>query len=304
TNQGDSPTLGWMRLHFGRLAGFFGFGISITLFSCLNLFSPLDSPSGDEQLISAARACVDRGNLACAFEKYGRVSSLKSDISISETSFAILDRNGANMAAFMDVMGTGDLSGGAMITGLANHLVGKADIAHRQSIVGAYQQVTGIKAPEVRGLVRLMTGMALIAELLAEDLSSGTYTTAKLVQDPTLCAASVATSCPGSIVCSGAPGSIIVSGPAIGDLDVVVPTTLTGPPSFHLIDAAMQKIKIALTQEIIADAGLGARTAAFATQLSNPPGGVVAADYLPLVAASDSPCYRWGMLDAGIGSAL
>src|SRR3954469_7732827 len=74
---------------------------------CMNVFDPFDNPTTDTQLISAARACFDRGDIACAKENYEKLSANNADIAASETAFAMLDENGAGMASFIQAFGSG-----------------------------------------------------------------------------------------------------------------------------------------------------------------------------------------------------
>ena len=58
-----------------RLFVIAGLAIPLVLQGCVNIFDPLDSPSGEAQLLSAARACFDDGDFACAREFYGKLGS-------------------------------------------------------------------------------------------------------------------------------------------------------------------------------------------------------------------------------------
>jgi hypothetical protein len=63
---------------------------ALAALSGCNVFSVLDSPSGDAQLISAARACFDQGDFACARDNYSKLSDSSADIRASEEAFLAL----------------------------------------------------------------------------------------------------------------------------------------------------------------------------------------------------------------------
>ncbi|MBI3534419.1 MAG: hypothetical protein HY072_02890, partial [Deltaproteobacteria bacterium] len=68
---------------------------SMFLVSCPNVFDPIDNPSGDAQLLSAARACFDKGDLACAKDNYGKITgTTDAEYAAAETAFTILEENG------------------------------------------------------------------------------------------------------------------------------------------------------------------------------------------------------------------
>src|SRR5262245_33958624 len=99
-------------------------GLIFFLFSgCFNLFSFIDSPQGDAQLISAARACFDRGDYPCALQYYQQVSASQADTARSEEALIILAQNGVGMSAFISAYGNSSSSGGQFITRLAGKII-------------------------------------------------------------------------------------------------------------------------------------------------------------------------------------
>src|SRR4051812_4388213 len=77
----------------------FGASLILSIAGC-NLFSPLDKPSGDPQILSAARACLDRADYGCALDFYEKLSAESNDIKLVEEAYAILDQNGAGFGAY------------------------------------------------------------------------------------------------------------------------------------------------------------------------------------------------------------
>ena len=84
------------------------FLLALVNLSCLNVFSPIDSPSGDAQFLSLARACFDQGDIDCANKYYAKVSgTTEAETAAAEEAFTILDKNGATMGALMQSLGCG-----------------------------------------------------------------------------------------------------------------------------------------------------------------------------------------------------
>ena len=69
----------------------FGIGLSLAcLLTACNLYGGLSKPANDEQYLVAARACLDRGDYACAKENYQALSTNYNDVRISETGLTTL----------------------------------------------------------------------------------------------------------------------------------------------------------------------------------------------------------------------
>src|SRR3954462_4044880 len=81
------------------------------LVGCPNLFSVVDKPQGDAQLISAARACLDRGDIPCALADYQKLSNKNSDIANSESAAAILEKYGVGVVDFAGAVSGGKTPG-------------------------------------------------------------------------------------------------------------------------------------------------------------------------------------------------
>lgn len=169
--------------------------VIIAAFLCggCNLTGFMDSPSNDDQYISAARACLDQGNFQCAMDDYGKVSSANSDISNSEMAITELDEQGATMDAFMDfVADLGEYNTGVAITKLVEKLIPGAGETKRVAIWTAYNSRTSIGDTELQNFVQFAGGLALAAEILAEAGNTDTQQLfqADLVETPSTCISS------------------------------------------------------------------------------------------------------------------
>lgn len=263
-----------------------------------NLFSIFGSPSGDDQYLSAARACLDQGDLTCALENYGKVSSENTDVATAETAFATLDRAGASAGSFTKAVSGENLANpGKAITALAG-AVGRSatpGASLRKNIFSAYQYLKTIQAPDLRGEVRFVTALWLIAAALAEDSGvPGQLKAADLAVDPAQCAQQPVSACFSSVACSGPIGKKLVSGPDISSLDTATDTQLDGAPSFHMIRAALDQVSTG-----VAEMGAAKAFGAFVDQLK----ANQAATPLPVDSGSvlDSPCFRWALIAGGVG---
>lgn len=161
------------------------FVVSALILSGCNIYSPIDSPSGDAQALSKARACFDAGDYSCAATHYGKLSSAYDDEHHSEIAFLILDQQGATTAAFMNAIVNGADNMGKLITTLAVTLnTSEKGADKRFQIFQAYKNVDLIQNSKLRGLIRFATSFALLSEIFAEGANqTGPVKGADLVVD-------------------------------------------------------------------------------------------------------------------------
>jgi len=135
--------------------------------SC-NVYDFIDNPTNDAQHFSAARACFDRGDLACALEHYGNVVS-GGDIKVAEEAFVVLEREGMTMGVLMTAIGSGD-SGGKMVTRLSNLLAESGNYPERNKEIfnNAFLKVNNVQSTSIKGLIRLISSLAMLAYLLTD----------------------------------------------------------------------------------------------------------------------------------------
>ena len=67
-----------------------------------NTFEFMDSPGDDAQYLSAARACLDGGDIQCAIDNYQKLSNDQADIKASELVFVTMESAGLGMSAIME----------------------------------------------------------------------------------------------------------------------------------------------------------------------------------------------------------
>lgn len=266
-------------------------------FAC-NVFAPFDSPTGDAQLISAARACLDDGDFRCAADYYGRLSGSSGDVAASETAFALLDRAGADFGSFSKAFVSDNRSSaGKVLTALAETLSLNVTpgASVRQAVLAAYKYALEIKAPELRGEVRFIAAIWLAAATLAEDAGApGLLKATDIAANPATCNQQPLSSCNGSTACSNPGSKKLVTGPKITDLDTATSAQFGGPPSFYMIRAAMHKVSLGVNEM-----GTGDVFGMFFDQLTAPD----IESHLPVDNDSkfDSPCFRWGLITGGVG---
>ncbi len=241
--------------------------LTLGLLGC-NVYAPFDKPSGDAQLLSAARACFDRGDMGCAREMYGKLSANQSEVAASELAFVMLDEAGLGMGEFMTALGNGQAAPG--LTKLAGHLSSTAGTAKRQAIYSAYLQINQIPTNrELRGLVRFVAGIGLAAEILAEqsggdailqktDLANAPATCNTTLVLAAACAAGTSPSCDKT-------SKVIIGGPA---QNYTTPTAGLAPsgaqPTWGQFKGAIDAVLLALNTELSSSGKFSSGTAGFA----------------------------------------
>jgi hypothetical protein len=162
----------------------------LTLTSCGNLFKGLSTPEGDEQLLVAARGCMDRGDYNCALEYYQALSSSYGDVKVNETSLAKLAN--ANVFKMSDLIGAlGSARGDATsFVTMANQLAsrGAANASNRAIIQTTYTDNNNIINSKLRAFSKFLSALSMTNAILAEIAGSDNLLTASdLVRDPIVC---------------------------------------------------------------------------------------------------------------------
>lgn len=263
----------------GTLA-FLSLTLSGILLPSCNVFDSLDSPTNDEQILSAARLCFDQADLECAKAWYQKLSGSYLDVEASEMAFVILHQNGVSMAKFLGAVGKG--SGGAGLTALANKLAPTSGESLRNEIYRAYKTVSAINAKDLRGFVRFVTGYALLAELLAEE--SGTdrlFQKTDYLADENSCNCLSCAAASTSVLTASATVDLIYSGGNFPSLSGTYPT-------LGMVDGAIDAILHALVVEIGAGGNFSTVTGAFIQAMG-------------LIDPSNNNCFRFVMKAQGLG---
>lgn len=260
--------------------------LALFAMSC-NIFDWIDNPSGDDQLLSAARACFDQGDFDCALKYYGELSSSANDIKNSEQAFAILDQEGASMSVFMRAIGEGT-SGGKIITRMAN-LMSSLELgsAKRVALHAAYAKVSAIQQAELRGLVRFASSLALVAAMFAEkNGTDDSLTPADLATNATACSAG------GQAGCVVNCNALIPTGAGAVDLDTGSSVVSAANVTLDMIHAGVQELFLAMSSnELGASGKFGSGTSALASDLVQ--------NFDP---QTSSACYTFGLINNGIGT--
>jgi hypothetical protein len=273
-----------------------------------NTFAPLDSPSGDVQILAAARACFDQGDFQCAADKY-HILELSTSVTTlnqaySEDAFEILAKNGITFSVFITSVIDSGGDAGALITklagvlrtnGVTNPLVA-TNYPTRAALFEAYQKSLKMTAGRSRGLITFITATTLMAEILAED-ATGIDTTKKvgklqqsdIVENPTTCLASSGN--PPWTGCTPPAGHNIIDGSTPITLSTATAADFTAAPSLQMILAAASEIQSGLSM-MTSSGGIGSASGSLATSILSQTIGTPA----------DSPLFRYTLISLGIGT--
>ncbi len=261
-----------------------------------NVFDPLDSPSGDAQLLSAARKCFDEGNFECANEYYSQLSSDQAEIKASESAYVLLDQNGVGMKQFIAAFGSiSNTDPGKAITKLATSIAsgGGGDTTKRVNMYRALKKIDLITTnTQLKGLVQFLASVAFVAEVLAEKAGASSpileLTQADITVTPSTCLSAGTGGCAGAGSCA-AVGSFGTNALSNSQLSLVAESEInSGSPTLNMIDAGIRDIQAGINGIGGALGGFSSSSFSFATQL------------LTFSLASPN-CYRYGLLSLNIG---
>jgi hypothetical protein len=267
----------------------------ITLFAlCLtgcNPMSVVDTPSGDAQVLSAARGCFDQGDYVCATKYYGKLSPVAGDTANAESAFELIAQYGATSGIFIKAVLAGGTNGGKLITKLADTLSLNAGQTARLAIFHAYQKAPTISDTKTQGLVRFITALTLTAEILGEAAQTpGKFQTTDLVVAPATCSAASAVFYMVA-ACNAPTGTKLITGTAAVSLPTATDAQVSGAPTLFLLNAALSEITNGLTQ-MQASGSLNSASGGFSA----------ATTAIALLVGTDSPTYRGTLLSQGLGT--
>ncbi len=258
---------------------------ALSLTSC-NIFDPIDGPGSDNaQLLSAARACFDSGDYACAREYYGKISSPTDQIK-AEQAFLRLDPLGASIGSFMVALGSGGGSPGSIVTKVANS-IGKVSPgeATRLEIYRAFNDADTLSAtPQQQGLVRFIAAMSMVGAILSEgSFTRGNLKKSDLVVNATTCADANVGSCGSTAACDIRSDSAIKTGANPGGMNSTAETDFDSTPTIGMLRAALSEINPALTKM----SATGQSSGDFATQI---------------LATGNDRCLLWSLITNQVGN--
>lgn len=251
----------------------------------LNVFGPIDSPTSDPQLQSAARACLDQGDATCALGYYSKMTSNTNDVKQAEGAYAALYQQGATFGAFLTSVGSSANMGA--IGRMANQLVSGAGATKRKAIYNAYKRADTISDTTLKNFVKFVTSFALTAEILAETAGSdGRVTSGDLVSNSSCY--SLSSGCNAGnmgttyAACAAGSSALTDTPTTAIDLDSTDETTVGANLSLALINTVVSKMSSALS-------GLGS-SGSFGSFSSNSSG-------LAAIAIAVTPnCFRYELL--------
>ncbi len=180
----------------------FGIGLSgVLILSACNLYGGLDKPGSDPQYLIAARACLDRGDYACAKENYQALSSAFNDVKVSETGLTTLAEN--NIFSISDLVSSlgSNLGGAASFSILAEALASRGITAgtYRTTLKTVYDNNAAIGEANLRAFSRFIAALGMFNEVLANAVGAdGKLTAGDIVNPSTLAACRAGGTAPGN----------------------------------------------------------------------------------------------------------
>ncbi len=267
--------------------------VGLFFLAACNFFDPFRSPSGTAAIFSAARGCLDRGDLECARREYAKLAGTpEAEVAASELAFTLLEEAGAGASSLFPSLAKGS-SSGAKLTLLANKLYRTRGQTARKLIYEAYLKVEDIPSnTNLRGLVRFTSGFALAAAILAEEIGTSgelkkTDYLLNLACDRTICATDAQCDGPQPRVVAGATITLTASPlPALAVFDVEFPT-------WGMYQAALNGVQLGVS-EVAATGDLTAGTGDLALSFST-----IVSD-----AAGADRCFRAENMGQDIGAHL
>lgn len=178
-------------------------------FACVNLYDPIDNPRGEGQLLSAARAAFDKGDVGTARELYGKVGN---ETATAETIFLDLDSCGADIGAFASALAKGadnSSASGIILSTMGERMAGAHSTACFATLLAAYKSARALTDANLRGFASFLAAVAIGGEVFANNTGAGdgTITKADVFTNPTTCIAS----CTGCTKADGITASAAVT---------------------------------------------------------------------------------------------
>lgn len=261
------------KIHSLLLLGLF------SLSSC-NLWGGIDKPSGDEQLLVAARACLDRGDYACATEYYQKLSNSLSDVKTSELAFVNLAQNGIfSMQDFVASLGSSRGSGTTFLR-MAERIAarGKTASTDREAIQAYYASLSTISDSRLRAYMQFIVALAMFEDVLATAVGADGVLTSTDIASSDSCR----TIAQGA--CSTAPCNAGFANTGTEPTAMSSSTNWTTAPSVKKLEIAASDASTALSNAGISSSVGG--TVQLMTSISS-----------QLVGAASDNCRRWFIIN-------
>lgn len=225
--------------------------LALPFIASCNMFEFMDSPSGDAQLTSAARACLDEGKFECAREYYNQLSNSAADVKFSELGLTRLaEAQVFSISDLITTLGSGR-GGGNTFTLLANMLAtrNKDDAATRVLIQEIYASADSIGSSSLRGYIKFVSAMTMFNSILAYAANGdGEVIGNDLVQNADACLNAGLGGCMGTTACDQSSSGLL-NNSGSDPTDLATATNWDAEPTLvHLekasaaADAAMQEM--------------------------------------------------------------
>jgi hypothetical protein len=229
-----------MKVNSKKLKNFVLISSALFSLSSCNLLGFMDKPSGDAQLLEAARACLDKGDFTCARDYYQALSNSYADVKVSETSLTTLGENNIFfMADLFEALGSGTGGANSLVT-LAETLAArsKTDATTRTTIQTIYANEAAITDSTLKAYSQLISSLSMFSSLLASAVGAdGKLTASDIVIDPTACKAANCTTTV-TTECNMPVGSSLVNEDASEVTDLATSTNWNSSNSISKIKFA------------------------------------------------------------------
>ena len=226
-------------------------GCVFSITAC-NLYGGIDKPSGDTQLLSAARACLDTGDYACAQTNYQALSSAQNDVKISEQELTTLAQQ--NIFSISDLISTlggsfGSGSSLALLTGVIASR-GKTDGATRTALQAAYAADQNINDVNLKAFTQFLAAYAMLNQILASAVQNGTsLAQSDIVKNPSGCANLAVGACAlDTTLCVAPTGSGLLDSTATEVTDLAHAANWSGPPTLAKVFYSLTGAAAGITQ--------------------------------------------------------
>ena len=243
----------------------------LMLLSGCNAFTSLDAPTGDPQILSAARACFNAGNFTCATSYYLQLSTTAyRDTQNTELAYDILAQKGITAPVFISAVLSNGGNFGGLITQLAGQLSYHASRTNRLALFQAYQYALVIQNTQAQQVMRFITALALVAEIFSENtVTPGNYKQSDLVTNPAGCSsASLLTVATTPATCAIPATSTMITGLNFGVLSTAGASSFAGAaPTLYMINACISEI--ANTANSLSSGLLGSSASDLATTITS-----------------------------------
>ncbi len=161
----------------------------ISLSGCPNLYKVVDKPSGDAQILSAARAAFDRGDIQEARDLYAKLGS--NETAIAETVYTNIDDCGGGIEAVGAALGAATTgSAGVILTVMGEKMNARRGTACFATLLAAYRTTQTLTDVTLKNFSGFLAALAIAGEVLANNsgiTNTGSLAKTDIVSNGTTC---------------------------------------------------------------------------------------------------------------------